>query len=143
MHYLMPRSQSPSQAPSTPPLACLRSLALLHPHLHARSPGAAGADDGVIPRPAEARQLWGGEEEARSPAVPRLKSQVRPNPRGTAGRGADDWPWKLGLSGPSQVASLAFPLQVPGRGGILTLGSRSYCTTDSPPLCKELLVQNP
>lgn len=33
MHYLVPRSQLPSQAPSTPPLVCPRSLSLSHPHL--------------------------------------------------------------------------------------------------------------
>lgn len=49
-------------------------------------PRAADADEGGIPRPAKARQLWGGEEAVRSGAVPQLMSQVRLNPQASLGR---------------------------------------------------------
>lgn len=60
VRHRAPRSLSPSQAPSAPPQTRSRSLSLPHPHLP-EAPRAAGADDGGIPRPAEARQPQGGK----------------------------------------------------------------------------------
>lgn len=64
------------------PTPGLSAVPLSLPPAPASSPQAprpAGADDGGIPRPAEAHQLWGGEGETRSRAAPRPMSQVHPN----------------------------------------------------------------
>lgn len=134
MHYLAPRSWSPSQAPTTPPLASSQSLSLPHPHLPASSPGPQVRTTAEFHAPR--RPASSGEGKGRRGPVPAEVPGAWRTPRfGSAGRrrpgGSASAP---GARGPSHRASWCPPSSPRAGWDFHPLGSSSRFTPDYPPL---------